>query len=355
MDLPHDIILSLKEQMKTPLGTVHFIYNSPDLTNNKVKGGRIFENVAGNHIFLLERTDDLILNYFYSSPGAGTSVASVDLNLLPKFTEVFICFTWSPQEITLSLSSKEISNSQLVHAVGKESNRQIRVGDDGLIYVINNENCEVKELTIFNNDCAVLTSTALEAWNNIKEAIKILGTSKSEMGYIHECVVSNLSLSILVTGFESYLKKRFLELEEEGIRPRIEDLLDSVFSSKEKHQNNLLIEEAKNNNISIIKYIVKNRRINFQNFDEIKSAYKKTYNLTLASANIDSKLIVPIKKFLRFRHKIIHVSPMLGLLNQEKIAEEEPVFANETLKNDALKIFDEFIQRFHDSTLKLRQ
>lgn len=177
------------------------------------------------------------------------------------------------------------------------------------------------------------------------------------MGYIHECVLTNLSLSVMVTGFESYLKKRFLELEEEGIEAKIEDLMDSILSSREREMNisKLLIEEAKEKNISTLKHIVLKKRINFQNLNDIKKAYEKAYNFTLISANIDDRLIIPIKRFLKYRHKIIHVSPVLGILNQEKLSNEEPVFPNETLKLEALKIFNEFIELFHESTLKLRQ
>lgn len=357
MNLPSETALLIKEQMKTSVGSVVFTFDSPDFTNKFVQGGIIFENVSGKHAFILERTDDLIFNYFYSSPGTGTSVASIDLKSLPKCKKVFICFTWSPKEISLSIGPKEIANAELISAYGKKSTKKIRIGDDGSIFLIGDENIDLKDVSIFTGGDEILSSTAFESWDNIKNGIEILGTSKSDMGYIHECVVTNLSLSVMVTGFESYLKKRFLELEEEGIKPKIEDLLDSILSSKEKEKNisKLLIEEAKEKNISTLKYIVMKRKINFQNFDDIKKAYGRAYNVTLVSANIDSRLIIPIKQFLKYRHKIIHVSPMLGVLNQEKLSNEEPVFPNVALKSDALKIFNEFIILFHESTLKLGQ
>lgn len=357
MNLSEGTIQSMKEQMKTPIGTVTFEYYSPDLTNKDVNGGTIFEIVSGKHAFILERTNDLNINYYYSSPGSGTSLATIDLKQLPKFRKAFFCFTWSPEKITLSIGPRGVDNAELIRVEGIDSKKQIQVGNDGAIYFIGDENVSVMDATIYQGNKEVLSSTALDAWQNIKSAIEILGTGKSEKGYIHECVVTNLSLSTMVTGFESYLKKRFLELEDEGISPNIDALLGSFLSSKEKDNDskNVIIDEAINSNVSILKHFVQKRRINFQNFDDIKEAFKKTYGLTLRSANINSRLVVPIKKFLVYRHRIIHVSPLIGLLNQSEVPPDEPAFPNETLKLEALEIFDDFIKLFHEASLKLEK
>ena len=357
MNLPKEIIQSMKKEMKTPVGTITFVYSSPDLTNKLVNGGIIFEIVSGKHAFLLERTNDLKVNYYYSSPGSGTSIATIDLKTLPKFSKAFFCFTWSPDKITLSIGPKGINDAKLISVEGQESKKQIKVGDDGGIYFIGDKNVSVMDVSVFQGGREVLSSTAIEAWDNIKSAIEILGTGKSEKGYIHECVVTNLSLSTMVTGFESYLKKRFLELEGEGIVPDIESLLDSFLTTKEKDNDmhEIIKEEASQSNISILKYMVQKRRINFQNFATVKKVFKKTYGLTLESAGIDSRHIVPIKKYLIYRHRIIHISPLLGILNQADVPPDNPEFPKESFKTEALEIFNEFITRFHTATLKMRK
>lgn len=346
----------MKEQMNVPIGTYTFEYEYSDLTNKEVKGGVIFKIVSGQQAFIIERTDDLNINFFYSSPGTGTSVATIDLNPLPQFNRAFFCFSWSPEKITLNIGPRGNHKFKLITAEGIPSKRQIRIGNDGSIFFIGDENVTVKDISIYQGGKEVLTSTAIESWENIKSAIEILGRGKIENDYDYECVVTNLSLSTMVTGFESYLKKRFLEIEDEGISPNIDNLFDSFLSPKEKenHVQDIMIEEAKDLNISILKYIVKKRRINFQNFDDFKKAYKQGYNLTLASA-INSKLIAPIKEFLVFRHRIIHITPLLMMLNQPEVPPNEPVFPNESLKLEALEKFDEFIQLFHYATLKLEK
>lgn len=356
MEFSKDTVQSLKNKMKSPIGTTAFEFYHPDLTNKLVNGFTIFEIVSGKHVFVLERTNNLKINFYYSSPGSGTSVAAIDLTVLPQFNKAFFCFTWSPKKISLSIGPREIDNAKLIYAEGIESPKNIAVGNDESIYFIGDENSFLMTDSIFEAGKENLSSNALETWNNVKKAIEILGTGKSEHGYLYECVLTNLSLSSMVTGFESYLKKRFLELENEGMKPNIEDLMNYFLSSKEKQIGTyeILMVNAKNENISALSYIVHKRLINFQNFDNFKKAYKLAYGLTLDFANIDSRLIVPIKKFLIYRHKIIHVSPLIGILNQAEVPSDKPIFSNESLKFEAIDIFDEFIQLFHKATIELK-
>ena len=61
----------------------------------------------------------------------------------------------------------------------------------------------------------ILQPTAIDAWKETIKATEILGTGKSDQGYIFETAVTNLTLAVLVTGFEAFTKKRFLEIEQE--------------------------------------------------------------------------------------------------------------------------------------------
>ena len=116
MTLPNQITESIKKQMNRPEGTIVFEYESPDLTNKLVKGGNIFEIVTGQQAFILERTDDLEINYYYSSPGIGTSIATIDLKNLIAFSKAFFCLTWSPSKITLSIGPREIDKKELINS-----------------------------------------------------------------------------------------------------------------------------------------------------------------------------------------------------------------------------------------------
>lgn len=357
MHLPLSFFESASEQMKRPEGTITFEFHSPDLTNKLIRGGKIFEIVSGKQAFILDRTDDFKINYFHSSPGSGTRVATIDLTIFPKFAIAFFCLTWSPTKISLSIGPLDIKNHELVTVEGIQSNKQIRVANDGSVFYIGDNNVKVMDISIHKEGKEILSSTAIDAWKNTKIAIDILGTGKSDKGYLFECVVTNLTLSILVTGFESYLQKRFIELEEEGIIPEEDELIFFLFSKKQKDNNfyDIIKSDAKTSKISVLKYLSNKRYINFQNFDVFKKVYNKTYGITLNSCNIDSRLINSIKKYLAYRHKIIHISPTIGLLNQNNVPPEEPVFPNEKLKLEAINKFDKFITLFHEKSLKLKR
>lgn len=44
----------------------------------------------------------------------------------------------------------------------------------------------------------------------------------------------------------------------------------------------------------------------------------------------------------------------MGMLNQPEVPPEEPVFPKKELAQEARLIFDQFIEKIHDATLKLR-
>jgi hypothetical protein len=95
--------------------------------------------------------------------------------------------------------------------------------------------------------------------------------------------------------------------------------------------------------------------VNFQNYEKCKRAYNKAYGLKFGEIHIASKDLEFLQRLIKYRHRIVHISPLLGMLNQPEVPPEEPVFSNKKLGNDALKCFDTFITKLHDATLRLRR
>lgn len=168
-------------------------------------------------------------------------------------------------------------------------------------------------------------------------------------------MVPNLTLSILVTGFEAYCKTRFLELEQEGIKPDMAALVSIFFSQKERDagEPDIVASEAEADHASFLQKIEK--RIKFQNYKKCKRAYNKAYVLKFGEIGIASNDLEFLQRLIEYRHRIVHVSPLIGMLNQPDVPPEEPVFSNRELGNDALKCFDTFVTKLHDATLQLRR
>jgi len=108
----------------------------------------------------------------------------------------------------------------------------------------------------------------------------------------------------------------------------------------------------------IIPFTLKNIHtpvFNFQNYQKCKLAYNKAYQIRFGDLGLQSSTLEKINKFIIYRHRIIHVSALLGMLNQAEVPPEEPVFPKKELASEAIREFDNFIERLHEATLKLRR
>lgn len=351
-----NIVEQIREAIRRPEGTVSFEYSSDILFDPKAPEGILFEIASGAHIFRVEKDNELRLSFYHSSPGTGTRVATIDLKNVVPSSKVFLAFSWTPAEINLHVGPR-IAGGQLVFAKGIPSPRQYRVGKDGSIYQVGDVGVEVMGVSVYQNGKPILQPTALDAWKSTVESVGVLLGGSSEKGYVFDVVASNLTISILVTGFEAYCKIRFLELEQEGIKPDIAALISKFFSQKERDisEPDIIASEAEADHVSFLQKIVEKRRIDFQNYEECKRAYNKAYVLKFGEIDIASNDLEFLQRLIKYRHRIVHVSPLLGMLNQGEVPPEEPVFSNKKLANDALKCFDIFITKFHEATLRLRR
>ena len=350
-----DVMSQIKEAIKRPEGTFEFECSIEGLFDPTVPGGILLELTSGAHIFILERTNDLEMKYYHSSPGTGTRVATVDLKSVKPSNSLFLCFTWATNDIKLYVASR-VEGAELIVGEGKKSKKQLRVGRDGSIIQVGDEGVDVIEVRMTMGGQQILEPTAIEAWNATIEAVSILQDGKSDKGYIYEVVTCNLGISTLVTGFETYCKKRFIELEQEGITPNISAVADRKFSQAERDagEPKIVADEAAQENISFLEKIARSR-INFQNYDDCKRLYNKAYGVRFGEMGIQDTQLDLLKKLIKFRHRIIHVSPLLGSLNLHEIPVTEPIFSNNELLKNATNCCSHFVSKLHEATLRLKR
>jgi len=355
-NIPPELYRQIQQTICRPEGTVSFRYTFKDLFNPDIGSGIIFEIPSGEHLFRIERDQDLLLYFYHSSPGTGTRVAIIDLKETEPADSIYLAFNWSTKEINFYIGP-QIEGGELLHSKGSISKKQFRVAKNGSVFQIGDDGLNVMGINVHVGGEQILQSTALEAWYETKKAIEILGTGESDQGFIYEKTLTNLSLAILVTGFEAYFKRRFLELEKEGIIPNPQKVINAFFLKREIEAGIIdsLTTKANDLNRTVLELIVDRGVINFQNYDLCKKAYNKAYELKFGSLQIASSKIESLKKFIKYRHRIIHVSPLLGMLNAADVPPEEPEFSNKELANKALNTFDSFINRIHEATLELKR
>lgn len=354
LNLPPDIVNQISANLKRPEGTVQMVGEIEGLFDPSIPGGVIFEIPAGSHVFRLERDSMMQFHFYHAYPGKGTRVATINLTTVTKSKKMFWGFTWSPDEIQLFIGPN-IPDGKLTFAKGVQSTKQFRTTPAG-VFQIGDSNTAIMGTRMFVGGTPVLQPTAKDAWVETIKAIDFLHSGKSDVGYIYEVVISNLTISTLVTGFETYCKTRFIELESEGITPNSTDLSNCFFASWER-ADDVPTKFAANAAAEGKTYLEKLAlsRINFQNYDDCKRAYNLAYGVKFGELGVQAESLALLKRLIRYRHRIIHVSPLIGMLNQPDVPPEEPVMSTMKLAQQALQCFDTFIQRLHQATLGLRR
>ena len=241
-------------------------------------------------------------------------------------------------------------------APGTESPVAFRVASDGSVVQLGSQGVRVMGVRVQRGGEVLLAPTAIEVWQSTLQAVEVLWTGKSDQGFIFETLQATTTLSMLVTGLESYGKTRLLEVETEGITPDAEAVF-TAFASKAERESSSLVElraEATSSGKTALAVVAENARINFQNYEDLKRAFRAAYGIKVADLGIASEALAELKRFIGYRHRVVHVSPLLALLNQDKVPPEEPVFANQELANRAVEVFRTMVQALHTATLGLR-
>ncbi|MFI5450152.1 MAG: hypothetical protein ACHQ03_10380 [Candidatus Bathyarchaeia archaeon] len=350
--IPGARIEEILSGVKHPEGTLEFRYPAVKLVDPGFS--EILIELSNGAVYLrLERDRDAKLHFFHSSPGTGTRVASVDMSPLKGASSILVRMRWSPIEIRLEVLDANTS-SDPISAAGTESGRQYVVGKDGTISQIGDQGVKTMQVRVSEDGQTELEPSAIENFRDAVEAVKVLmiGTSSDNR---YSIVSSNMAVVMLTTGFETYCKKRFLELEDEGVRANYDSLADEFFTQPERDKGlpEALKSEAQQQGGSPTRKLIEANRIDFQNWDRCKRAFNKGYGLKFGEF-IPNPTLEKVQKAIRFRHRIVHVSPFLILTNRERTPSEPPVLTGTAYVTQVLTAVSQFVERLHTETLSLR-
>ena len=89
--------------------------------------------------------------------------------------------------------------------------------------------------------------------------------------------------------------------------------------------------------------------------ENCKRAWNLGYEIRFGTdLELPSQLLERLQRLLAYRHRIVHVSPLIGLLNHPKVPPEDPEFSGPVFLEAAEKTFERFIEALHRRTLELR-
>jgi hypothetical protein len=352
---PNGTADQIKEAMKLPEATVEFQCMFDRLFDPTAGSGILMQVVSGEIVVRLERDSKLDLHFYHSSPGTGTRAARVNLGSFVGSKALNVLLMWSRKEIGLQVSDRD-NAAKFARATGTDSDHQLRVGTNGSVIQVGDKGVEVKEMRVSEGGRVILQPTAIESWRFTVEGVGILFSGSSPKGYIFENVTTNMAIVMLMTGFETYCGRRFLELENEGTKPNYDALVNEFLSNTERDRGDstTMLREAEKTHVSPIA-LLKQKKIDFGNWDNCKSAYNKGYGMRFGQdLGVPNDSLEEIQRLIRYRHRIVHVSPLIGMLNQDRVPPEKPVFANRAYGESAVKTTSEFIEKLHEATLRLR-
>jgi hypothetical protein len=348
--------LKMRSLLRRPVGTYEFTYRSDWLFDAESGGdGLILQIPTGAHLFRLERQPDLTLAFLHAAPTTGTRIASIDLRTLEPSDAVFIAFSWSPSEAKLYVGSYGIraDRSGLRAANASLSDRRISVHESGTIQELGPG---VIGARVQSGERTIFAPSATESWSDVKEAIRVL-LSGSSADAMYRVIVGNQVISMLNTGFESFARTRFVELEREGWGGDFDALVAEFVPARWRAQEDARIKtEAEEAGRTPLWQFAETRRIDFGNYENARRAYKAAFGMTFGvDLGLPNTDLEQVQRHIQYRQRILHVSPIIGYLNSPEFAKgEEPVFSGLAQAERAVELFDRFITAFHTATLRIR-
>jgi|BarGraNGADG00212_2_1021979.scaffolds.fasta_scaffold37080_2 hypothetical protein len=300
----------------------------------------VLEVPSGATLNWVTRDSEHRLRYVHVSPGTGTREAVLELPDLVESSQLLLVLTWSASGTSIHAG---FVGHDVRQAQGGAASAQIRVVRDG-VYVVGDAGVEVAAYQVFENGKLTLRESAMEAWISTGIALDIHMRGSVVDGYLGEVVQANLALVMLATGFEVYCGRRFSELPEEGREADV-DALARTFVPKSLRAIRPLVS---------LEDVLAAAPIDFGNYAKCRDAYRAAYGLGFAATvGVPTQTLGTVSRMLRYRHRIVHVSPLIGMLNQPRVPPEKPVFAGRDLVEEVRLEADRFVHALHDATLRL--
>ncbi len=342
------------EELDEKKGTVKFTLSESNIFDMTIPRLRILEICKNQTVYVLERDSEFNLKFMQSHPSYDTKTASVNIQDYDGSPHLFVSFTWSDEgqnAIYVGNYKEDTLRSSLSY---DSPNVKFRVGKDGSIYQIGDEGVKVGAYKVVMGGQTVLEPSAIELYSFQTEKIQVLVQNCKKGDFLFESTISQLVIVMLVTAFEAYTRTRFIELEQEGKVLDIERLYERFVPERYRAG---FVDDARDgaakNGVSELEYLVSKRTINFQGWEPFKDAYNKGYGLRIGDIQVSNDVLIDLQQILRWRHKIIHSKDDQTILNQEELPSKEPIFANQALAEQCSNTLKEFMDAFHQATLKL--
>ncbi|MEM1643464.1 MAG: hypothetical protein QXO91_00675 [Desulfurococcaceae archaeon] len=331
-------------------GTIEFVISDVgNLFDKSLSHVLIFDLPIDSSRFILWREGYFYFYYYHLSSRTGVRLARLDITPLACSKGLHIFVTWSAKESNLYVSDLE-RKVGLLKAKAESKPTRVVAGKDGSLVLIGDEDVDVRIVYIKKGKELIIEPTAKELFDFNIERINILISGCTSGDFLFESTCVQLGIVLLVSALETYLKKRFLELEREGWTANFDALCEEIFPLKYREKRREEIEEkAIAQGRSKLEVLVEEaREMNFQDINKYKRVYNACYGIKIGEL-VNSELMEKVRRFILFRHKIVHGARDLTILNYDEIPQKDPIFANKRTLEEVRDTFIEFIKKFMSS------
>lgn len=346
---PPDWLKQLGSLMKRPEGTIKLGRLRPSDGATEAR----FQIVAGAHVFRIARHSGSRYVACHGSPGVSTRTVEIQPGEAPLGDHPDVWLAWSPESLHLHLVNR-MDPSTMVTSEGVPS--ELRLWADARRAVVEVP-AGFEGLSVWAGSQPILGPPAIDLWTLTLQAVTTLMGGQSDAGYMSDVVVANATLSMLVTGLESYSQIRFVELESEGLPLDAEAILRKLGTREERTAlkdgtpPDLLVQSGSDS--AVARALAK--RFSFQDFDRSKTLFGRGYGLRFyEDLQLNASQLERVKTLLRYRHRVAHVSPLVAMHNRHEVPAAEPEFSGRQFAERVRGELDEFVRALHAASLRLR-
>lgn len=350
--IPFDQLIKLIHEKE---GTIEFkIKEMGNLFNRGLERVWIFDLPVGSSRLLLIREGFFNLVLYHFSPEIGVRVAKLDVSKFVHSSGLHIFVTWSQKESHLYVGDigKRVG---LLSARAEIKSSSALSGKDGSFLLVGDEGVDVRMLYFKKGEMLVIEPNAIDVFNFSIERLNTLIKGCGQGNFLFESTCVQAGLVMLISAFETYCSKRFIEMESTGWTLDFNQLCKAIFPRKRAEDLKLEIaEKSRIKKKSKSEILVEDRYIkSFQDFDLCKEVFNKGYGVKFGNIpNVDPQVIEEVRKLMQFRHRIVHSGKDVTILNYDEIPDKAPIFSNKQFLEDAKNIFVEFIKKLHVATSK---
>lgn len=338
-DLPDETAEALDQDE----GTIRFTVELDDLLGTESEAIILREeSKSGNKVVQLSYgSKEIILDFL--EVRSGKRQCSIDVGDFGQYDQLYIAFTWSADEVNLYVGpAHDDPDHDLRSTSANEWVGNVRRDRDGNLITIGGEGVEVSDYYFRVDGEEKLRPTASETFDSTIEKVEQVVEIAADQEFYSESILCQQAIVMLVTGLETYLQERFVEL---GVRIE-DDKIISALTANSQYSDAEIIDMMGSN--SSIATVARESSFNFQNIGEASDLYNAAFDIDLNQIINKTGNRGVIERNISYRHSIIHDALNTGILNYERLPKQDPVFANHDHLRKVIPAFVECVESIEE-------